>query len=272
MFGAQRGWFGGRGMAVPDAWAPLVLVLVAGALSAGCALWRPTVTPLRQQTLLTAAASASELPAKRCLAVLLPGRFDSAESFAQAGFADAVRERGLALDVVAVDAHFGYYRKRTVLERLRADVVAPARAAGYEQIWIGGVSLGGLGSLLYLRDHPEDLAGVVALAPFLGADPLIAEIAAAGGPARWQPGEPGDRADDVGRELWRWFAPWLAGPQPLPLYLGWGESDALAPSNRLAASLLPPERVFPLPGGHDWRTWRALWDQFLDRAAPCESG
>jgi pimeloyl-ACP methyl ester carboxylesterase len=282
----------GGGLSPPDAprWVgrlgagALLLLLVSG-----CVLWRPTVTPLRQQTLHRAAGN-------RCLMVLLPGRFDRPASFARAGFGEAVRARGLALDVVAVDAHLGYYRERTVLDRLRADVVAPARAAGYQSVWIGGVSLGGLGSLLYLRDHPQDLAGVVALAPYLGEDALIAEIEAAGGPLGWPaagaptgapagapaggdagaaPGARGGapaeiRPDgDVGRELWRWLAPWLAGPRPVPLYLGWGEADALARANRLAASVLPPAQVLALPGGHDWPTWRALWDAFLDRAAPC---
>jgi len=32
----------------------------------------------------------------------------------------------------------------------------------------------------------------------------------------------------------------------------------------LLAAALPPSSVDIVPGGHDWPTWRALWDRFLD--------
>lgn len=232
----------------------------------GCAALRPAKVPLRTVELNRGASGAS-----RCLAVLLPGRLDEPEKFGDAGFARAVAERGLALDLVAVDAHLGYYRARTVVERLRADVIAPARAAGYDTIWIAGPSLGGLGGLLYLRDHPEDLAGVFAIAPYLGESAVIDEIERAGGPAAWRP--PATVADgDIGRELWSWLGPWASREQAVPLHLGWGTSDAFDRSNRLLAGLLPADRVSTLPGGHDWRVWERLWEQFLDRAmatGPC---
>jgi hypothetical protein len=43
------------------------------------------------------------------------------------------------VDLVAVDALLGYYLRRTVLERLRQEVVAPARGASYE-VWLGGAA------------------------------------------------------------------------------------------------------------------------------------
>lgn len=236
------------------------LVATGLALTACVPLGRPAV-PMRTLEL----AKSGE---NRCLAVLLPGRLNSPERFAKAGFASAVAARGLALDLVAVDAHFGYYRHRSVVERLRLDVVAPARAAGYDTIWLVGSSLGGIGGLLYLRQYPEDLAGVLALAPYLGPTEVIDEIAAAGGPARWRPPSR-VAADDVGRELWSWLAPWLAGEQKIPLHLGWGTADAFDRSNRLLASALPPERVYTHPGGHDWKVWESLWEAFLDRVEPC---
>jgi hypothetical protein len=36
---------------------------------------------------------------------------------------------------------------------------------------------------------------------------------------------------------------------------------------RILHDLLDPERVFALDGGHDWPTWDALWQGFLDRNA-----
>lgn len=203
----------------------------------------------------------------RCLAVLLPGRLDKPGAFEHAGFHDAVAELGLPLDLVAVDAHLGYYRKRSVIDRLREDVLDPARSRGYERIYLVGTSLGGLGSLLYLRDHPEQLEAIVALAPFLGKNDVIDEIEAAGGPGSWQVPDP--LPDGLGHELWSWLAPWLAGDQEPKLYLGWGTADDFDRANRLLAGALPEERVFTDPGGHDWATWARLWRAFLARARPC---
>lgn len=233
----------------------------------GCAALRPATVPLRTVDLARTAHGSSH-GTGRCLAVLLPGRLDDPEQFARAGFARAVASRGMAVDLIAVDTHLGYFRARSVVERLRADVIAPARAAGYDTIWIVGTSLGGLGGLLYLRDHPEDLAGVLALAPYLGETAVIAEIERAGGPTAWQP--PSVLADsDVGRELWSWLGPWSSGAQPVPLHLGWGTADAFDRANRMLARALPPGRVYTDPGGHDWAVWERLWEAFLDRNPLC---
>jgi hypothetical protein len=51
------------------------------------------------------------------------------------------------------------------------------------------------------------------------------------------------------------------GPE---LYLGYGSDDRLARTGTLLADALPKERVFIRPGGHDWRTWRRLFSEFLD--------
>ena len=40
-------------------------------------------------------------------------------------------------------------------------------------------------------------------------------------------------------------------------------------ANAMLAALLPAERVFTDPGGHDMETWRRLWEQFLDRTRTC---
>jgi len=204
-----------------------------------------------------------------CLVVLLPGRFAEPEGFDKARWADAVSRRGLHADLVAVDAHLGYYRTRTIIERLKLDVVDPARAAGYHEIWIAGTSLGGLGGLIYLKEHPDEVAGVVAIAPFLGDEKVIDEIVAAGGPAAWKAPE-AIADDDVGRTIWSWLAPGRPGAESVPVYLGWGTSDGFDRSNRLLAGTLPPDRVFPVDGKHDFAAWTLVWEQFLDRARPCE--
>ncbi|MGK2857412.1 MAG: alpha/beta hydrolase [Thermoanaerobaculia bacterium] len=204
-----------------------------------------------------------------CLVVLLPGRFASPEGFRRAGFADAVESRGLRIDLVAADAHLGYYKNKSVIERLRSDVIEPAHRSGYEEIWIAGTSLGGLGGLIYMKEHPEQLSGVLAIAPFLGDDELIREIEAAGGPPRWKQAPPSED-DDVGRKIWPWLAADRPGAEAVPLHLGWGTSDDFNRSNQLLATMLPAERVYAVDGGHDFEAWNRVWARFLDREpAPC---
>ena len=43
------------------------------------------------------------------------------------------------------------------------DVVWPARAQGYEQVWMVGVSMGGFGTLHYASMFPRSLDGIYAL-------------------------------------------------------------------------------------------------------------
>ena len=198
------------------------------------------------------------------LVVLLPGRGDRAADFARHGFAAELKRRGIAADVVAADAHAGYYAERSVVARLHADVLAPARAQGYREIWLAGISLGGLGALLTAIEHPEEVDGLVLLAPFLG-ETLPAEIAAAGGLAAWEPREGATGLPFEGH-LWGHLRRYARGEPGLPpLWLGYGTSDRFAPVNGLLAAALPPERVARWPGGHTWRTWKALWRDLLDR-------
>jgi len=237
----------------------------AALLLAGCGGVRKSTVPL-----------ATVLETQRCtrqadtLLVMLPGVHSTPDEFEREGFVEAVRENRLAVDVMLVDAHLGYYNDRTVLERLEADVIAPARRQGYRQIWIVGISLGGFGGLLYAQTHPGELAGVVAIAPYLGERTLSTDIANAGGLAKWN--GPLDSGAAIPRtpnetQLWQWLRGYAgytqtAGPRP-PLYLGYGLDDRFAFSHRLLAGVLPAERVVTTEGGHDWPEWRRLWQRML---------
>ena len=235
---------------------PLALIALTGCLP----FLRTPQVPLETLELSTGEATT-------CLAILLPGRFGGPQNYVKAGFADAVEERGLALDLIAVDAHFGYYRDRSIVDRLREDVVGPAQARGYDEIWMVGASMGGLGTVLYTREHGDDLSGGLALAPFLGKGEIIEEIRDRGGPRAWAEGA--DVGDDDFHKIWRWL---VNRPEDgTPLYLAFGTDDRLANANRLWAELLPEERVSTTSGGHDWKVWRGLWDQFLTERAPCSS-
>lgn len=219
----------------------------------GCARLRPTPVPLR-----TIKYPGGGQP--RTLVVLLPGRYDSPEDFGRSGFPETAARAGAQADMVAVDAHLGYYLKRTIVERLHEDVIAPARPR-YERIWLVGVSVGGTGALAYAERHPENVDGLVLLAPFLGEEKVVGEVAAAGGLRGWTPPQP-LAPDDYQHRLWAWLERYAAGSEgQIPLYLGYGTRDSFARANGMLGEVLPPERVFTVSGGHDWKAWQVLWEK-----------
>jgi pimeloyl-ACP methyl ester carboxylesterase len=205
----------------------------------------------------------------RGVIVLLPGIGDEPEDFVKKGLVeDLVARRDF--DVVAADAHFAYYRKRVIVERLFEDVIRPLRRDGYKEVWLVGISLGGLGSVHSLRVHGAEITGAILLAPFLGDPALAEEVERAGGIPKWVPGNVDAMTDEeqrTYRRAWQWFRLYhdaeRKGPQ---LFLGYGESDRFAPINALVAEILPADHVATVKGGHDWKTWRALLKVLSERA------
>lgn len=196
------------------------------------------------------------------LVVLLPGAYGGAEDFRTQGFVAAVRARGLAADIALADTHFGHFTDHSVIRRLRDDIVLSGRRAGHRHVWLAGISLGALAALGYAARHGDEIAGVLAIAPYPGSRDILREIAAAGGPARWRAhSEAVD--DDLEREVWRWLADPVrtAGA----IYMGYGREDRFADGQRLLADTLPPSHVQAVPGTHDWPAWRAIWDAWLAR-------
>ena len=234
-----------------------ITTLAALVLLAGCGLVpRASTVPLR---LVSDNAVCSSRP--QTLLVMLPGASSLPEEFLREGVVRALRERRLAVDVVMVDAHLGYYKDRTVLERLQADVIAPARAQGYRSIWLVGVSLGGLGALIQAMAQPADADGLMLLAPYLGERRVSDAVEADGGLRAWRGGAPEVAPADDDLRLWRWLQAYATrtAPRP-PLYLGYARADRLAPANTLLAAALPADRVFTTRGGHDWPEWLRLWN------------
>lgn len=248
----------GRWCGSSHRWCRWGMVGVAVMLSAGC-LGPWTAAPAPVPTVQLAPMP----PGGQCLFVLMPGRGDRAEVFRREGFGPLVAEAGVRAEVVAAVLHIGYYARRSLHSRLHEDIILPARARGVREIWLVGVSMGGLGTLIYDRYHPGQVSGLVLLAPFLGDNKVVEEVAAAGGLASWQPSQP-LAADDWQRDIWVWLRRWLDPDSGAPpLVLGWGQNDALARSNRLLADVLPPDQVFAVPGKHDWPVWRKLWRDML---------
>lgn len=203
-------------------------------------------------------------PRERVLLVLLPPAYGTARDFVEQGFVAAVRSRGLPVDVIAAGAIADHYLDQTVVARLYADVIVPARAQGYLRVWLGGISIGGFGSLLALQSHAADIEGVLLLAPYLGSRPAVNEVIRAGGFAQWQP--PSAAPDDHERQLLAWLRGVLSVPsQGPPIYVAYGTQDRFASSIEVLADAVPSDRVVRQPGEHDWATWIALWGALLDR-------
>lgn len=234
--------------------------LLAGGGLTGCAAPRETRTPLDKLVLPARPGRQADT-----LIVFLPGAMEVPLDIVQQGFVAQVRERQIDADVVVVDSHIGYFRRMAIIERLREDVVLPARAQGYRQVWLAGISLGGFGSLLFAMEHPEHVDGVVAIAPYVAPTATLEQVNEAGGLRRWR--APGSGAGgDVGRRLLIWLQAYAQDPDRPVLYMGYGERDRLQPGPPLMAGILPEPQLLSAPGGHDWPPWRQIWGDALDRA------
>jgi pimeloyl-ACP methyl ester carboxylesterase len=192
--------------------------------------------------------------------IWLPGAYNDAEDFVRAGFVTAVSRRGLPLDLEFVDLELRHLGDHRALEELYGNLIAPLRASGMT-VWLAGISLGGLLALDYAARYGAHLAGICLFAPYPGNRLLLQEIERAPGLRNWRPGELAET--DAERRIWRYLKNRRA--DAAPLHLGFGKDDRFAAGLRLLAAALPAESVDVIEGGHDWRTWALLWENFLDR-------
>jgi len=209
---------------------------------------------VHMHSILSAANLGSRAPTQM---IWLPGAYHHARDFEQAGFAQAVQARRKPVDLLFVDLEMQHLNDQGALDQLQSEIVIPARASG-ASIWLAGISLGGLFALDYASSHLEEIDGLCVLAPYLGNRMLIDEIAAAG-LAGWEPGALAD--SDAERRIWR-FLKTRAGSRPL--FLGYGRGDRFSRAHDLLAAALPASSVQVVEGGHEWRTWTLLWENFLD--------
>lgn len=202
------------------------------------------------------------------LAILLPGALQPPEEFVQAGLVAAVRARRLPVDLAMLDLGIGYLSEAidgSVLERLHEQVVQPVLRQPYRAIWLAGLSIGGFMAMAYADRYPGNVHGLCLLAPYPGNRILTGEIRAAGGIARWRAPH---ATDDGEVRVWQWMQRYRPQPPMPALHFAYGRQDRFAPDQQLLAAGLDAECVDTVDGRHDWPTWRQLWDNFLDRAAP----
>jgi len=196
--------------------------------------------------------------------LMFPGAYAEPAEFVQQGFARAVRERSLEIDLVFAGFQLQELTAGSVFSQVRDEILLPARALGCET-WVGGISLGGYVALGCAERYAGEIAGLCLFAPYLGSHLVTSEIEHAEGLERWQPGDLPE--DDDERRIWRFIR--TLRTSSLPVHLGLGREDRFGRRHGLMAAALAPESVDVVQGGHDWPTWRKLWDRFLDgRLAP----
>jgi hypothetical protein len=191
--------------------------------------------------------------------VMLSAAFTEPSDFVQNGFARAVAERVLDMDLIFAGFSQEHLIDGSVFERLHDESIAPAQAPGC-RLWLGGISLGAYIALGCARRFAQELAGLCLFAPYLGSHLITGEIERAQGVEGWRAAEADH--DDEDRRIWEFIR--TLRTRSLAVHLGLGREDRFGPRQRLLAAALPPSSVDIVPGGHDWPTWRALWDRFLD--------
>jgi pimeloyl-ACP methyl ester carboxylesterase len=198
--------------------------------------------------------------ARRCV-VMLPAAFCEPEDFIREGFVRVVQQRVPALELLFAQPERRHLTDRAWLARLHEQIVLPARARGCA-VWLGGISLGGFFALRYAERHAAELEGVCLIAPYLGSRLVTGEVEQAGGLRSWQsPVLPAEEDDE--RRVWHFLKSY--DDRRLTLHLGFGAEDRFSVRHRLLGAALPATNVDTVPGGHDWPTWRHLWENFIHR-------
>jgi hypothetical protein len=198
------------------------------------------------------------------LLFMLPGARNTPRYLKENGFVQALRERNLPVDVLALDTHTDLYLDRAGIEQLLHQTLDEARLHGYRRIWLLGISLGGTGAMICATQRTAEIEGVFLLAPFLGTRGIIAEVETAGGLAHWHAGEIGGR--DHERALLEQIRHSPLGTGKFPtIYLGFGNEDRYRGAGKVLLEHIPQHCVTVKSGGHDWDTWKELWNLMLDK-------
>ena len=247
---------------VPWSVACRLVFVCFGLLLGGCYFMQSASQPIPTQIVRLSEAASG-------LVVMLPGFGDGPQDFIDSGFVASVRDASSNLDVVAVNAHWGYYRDYTVVERLRQDVIQPALER-YDHIWLVGISMGGFGAAAYAQTYPQHVEGLILLAPFMGSQEVVEQVLAAGALADWVSPDLTVIEDVRERrffELWQFYQGYAAAPDREPrLYIGFGDQDHLRPPNQHVASVLDAQQSLMLAGGHKWTVWKPLFRELSERA------
>jgi hypothetical protein len=229
-----------------------LLVALAALVQCSCLFLPKPAERIPQEWVSAASAGTS-----RRIVVVLPGQGDDLSALKRAGIAAAVQRGMPDTDVALIELTLAYYLEGRATQRLHTEVIEPIRQRGYDEIYLMGASMGGMGVLLYEREHPGKLAGLVLLAPFMGGRSLIKEIKSVG-LAHWDAAPVAQQLNRglVPNEEWRLVQSWLNSRQRThSVWLVCGQSDRFFEAAGLLAQALPPDHYIAPAGGHKWTVW-----------------
>lgn len=236
---------------VPRACRTLVVLAATVALAACMSMGNP------RKPIATILVPATEPGSERLLMVVLPGMGSDAQALKDHHVDEVIHKSWPQIDVLLTSATFAYYTHKVLVQRLEGDVLVPARQQGYRQIWLAGASVGAMGAILYEREYPNAVTGVVLFAPWMGTDEMLGEIQKAGGIGAWDPGpaELLSRAN-YQHEMWRVVKGWSDDPaRASRVWLVCGEQDPLLEASRLVAPAFAKSHYLEVAGGHTWDAW-----------------
>ena len=202
------------------------------------------------------------------LVVMLPGRGDDLASLESKHIAQTIQTAWPDADVILTGLTMPFYRQGQAARRLHDEIIEPQQRSGNRDLWIIGISLGGMGSMLYEREYPGQAHGLMLLSPYLGEKAIHNEIRAAGGLAEWDAGPlQATNADTFQHELWRTAKTWQETPaRASAVWLAYGSNESFRQPIELMSPALPADHVLMLPGGHDWKLWNTALRELLNRA------
>ena len=195
----------------------------------------------------------------RNLLILLPGADMTARDFAEHDFICPVQRQNATIDVLCVDSSVDLYLENTIVEELHELIVPAARPR--RKLWLAGISLGGMGALLYAKAYPGTVEGIILLSPYLGARGIVDEVETSGGLDEWSRVPDEDQSSD--RVFLRWLAHTCRARAKPWLHLGYGRGDRFVGAHKMLANSLSPTQVTAREGAHDWPTWQALWQDII---------
>lgn len=197
------------------------------------------------------------------LVIFLPGIRGESEDFIQNRFFQTARDYDLNHDLAAINSDIKHSIDGSFVKRLKKEVIEPAKAEGYDSIWLVGISLGGYDSMKYYATYPNDIEGVILLSPYPGIDEEINAM--------------GTRFKTVMKMIVavdKDYIPFslleiarkLQAHNKLDnVFLSYGNKDKFATIYPNFIKLLPPGNVHMIKGNHDWTTWENIWEDILQK-------
>ncbi len=237
-----------------------LIIYTALALSA-CAFNGNSHEPLTIQKI------SADKPTKNLL-VMFPGINSPGTDFIDHGFVDLFREHYKNTDILLVDTRLAYITAGNIAYRINNEIIHPAKKLGYNNIWLLGISLGGLSVLEFDKHYPNQVKGIVLIAPYLGSFKAIKALATTSNLQQKQQWADANR-DNTNKtiQLWRHILK-ISRPsakQSVQLLLAYGKNDRYNKSHQLLASLLTNKHVTTIDGSHGWITWEKIWKVLLNK-------